>query len=158
MYSEAELESAIAAGKLSRKDADALRAHVSTMRSAPIADEEQFRLVTGFNDIFVAIAGLLVLVGAGWLGGGLFHPAMAGVAIAAAAWGMAEYFTRQRRMALPSILFFLAFVFGLYWACLALYPGHTTGWPFFAAAQSRSFLLTQTAGAAIVVAASWLHW
>ncbi len=158
MYSESELESAVAAGTLSREQAEALRAHVATLRRAPIADEEQFRLVTGFNDIFVAIAGLLVLIGAGWLGGGLFHPAMAGVAIAGAAWLMAEYFTRRRRMALPSILFFIAFVLGVYWACVALYPGRSSGWPFFGAPETRSFLLTQAGAAAIVVGACWVHW
>lgn len=120
MYSEAEIESAVAAGTLTPEAAAALRAHVSGIRNTPGADEEQFRLVTGFNDIFVAIAGLVVLVGAGWLGGSL-APWLAGVAIAAAAWGMAEYFTRQRRMALPSIIFVLAFVGGLYFAGLALY-------------------------------------
>ena len=34
-----------------------------------MADEEHFRLITGFNDIFVAIAGVLVLTG--WRGMGM---------------------------------------------------------------------------------------
>ncbi|WP_174287330.1 hypothetical protein [Sphingomonas bacterium] len=170
MYSEAEIESAVAAGNLTPEAAAALRAHVSGIRSAPGADEEQFRLVTGFNDIFVAIAGILVLVGAGWLGGSV-APWLAGVAVAAAAWGMAEYFTLQRRMALPSIIFVLAFVGGLYLGGLALYP-YLAGpyesvgipqypgfWGVFAGAGgSRSFLLVQAASAAIVVVACWAHW
>ncbi len=109
MYSEADLESAIAAGALSADAANALRDHVSSLRAAPAVDEEHFRLITGFNDIFVSIAGILVMVGLGWSGGSV-APFLGAALVAAAAWGMAEYFTRQRRMALPSILFLLAFV------------------------------------------------
>jgi hypothetical protein len=35
-----------------------------------------------------------------------------GLLVAAAAWGLAEFFTRRRRMALPSILLLLAFILG----------------------------------------------
>lgn len=159
MYSEAEIESAVAAGTLTPEAAAALRAHIAAQRQTPTADEEQFRLVTGFNDIFVAIAGILVLVGAGWLGGSVV-PWAAGLAVAAAAWGMAEYFTRQRRMAFPSIVFFLAFVGGLYFAGLAAYPGDQPFWTAFATpgGGSRGFLLVQAASAALVVAACWAHW
>lgn len=157
MYSENELESAVAAGTLSREAADALRAHVSGMRQTPSADEEQFRLITSFNDIFVAIAGILVLVGAGWFGYSISRP-LAGLFVAGAAWGMAEFFTRQRRMAFPSIVFFLAFVGGVYafgtFAILNAMGIDDGG--FFG--TSRSFLIAQSVSAALVIAASWLHW
>jgi hypothetical protein len=156
VYSENELESAVAAGTLSREAADALRAHVTGMRQTPSADEEQFRLITSFNDIFVAIAGILVLVGAGWLGAA-FWPPLGGLAVAAAAWGMAEFFTRQRRMAFPSIIFFLAFVGGIYaFGTLGILNSlGILNWNF---ASSRNFLIAQSTGAALVVGASWLHW
>lgn len=167
MYSDAELESAVASGTLTPAAAEALRSHVAGLRNTPAADEEQFRLVTGFNDIFVAIAGILVLVGAGWLGGSV-APWLAGLAVAAAAWAMAEYFTLKRRMALPSIVFVLAFVGGLYFAGLALYaafagPEAGFGGSFWAVftdegGGSRPFLLAQAATAALVVAACWAHW
>ena len=64
MYTEADLQSAVAAGALSHEAAEALRAHAAGMRSAPIADEEQFRLINGFNDIFVTIAAILLLAAA----------------------------------------------------------------------------------------------
>lgn len=156
MYSEAELESAVAAGTLTREAADALRSHVSGLRNAPLADEEQFRLVTGFNDIFVAIAGILVLVGAGWFGGAIM-PSLGGAFVAAAAWGMAEFFTRVRRMALPSIIFFLAFVGGVYFTFLGLNPeGTVQSWAF--GISSRTFLLYQAGATAIVIGACWAHW
>lgn len=57
MYSESDLESAVAAGVLSPQEVDALRTHVSAQRATSMVDEEDFRLLSGFNDIFVAIAG-----------------------------------------------------------------------------------------------------
>ena len=38
----------------------------------------------------------------------------AGLFVAGTAWGLAEFFTRQRRMALPSIMLLLAFVGGVF--------------------------------------------
>lgn len=171
MYSDAEIESAVAVGTLSPEAAAALRAHVAALRHTPGADEEQFRLVTGFNDVFVTIAGILVLVGAGWLGGAM-APRLAGLAVAGAAWAMAEYFTRQRRMALPSIIFVLAFVGGIYFSGSALYlsltqpfsgpgaaPRDSLLWTAFVGGHgSRSVLAAQAASAALVVAACWAHW
>ena len=122
MYSETDIESAVIAGVLSTDAANALRTHVASQRVTPLVDEENFRLLTGFNDIFVSIAGVLLLVGALWIGGTL-HPVVGAAAVAALAWGLSEYFTRTRRMALPSILFLLAFVggiFGVTWFLLAV--------------------------------------
>ena len=56
MYSQQELDDAVASGAITASAADALRAHVEAQRSTAIPDEEQFRLITGFNDIFVSIA------------------------------------------------------------------------------------------------------
>ena len=39
MYSEAELQSAVTAGAISREAAQALRDHANGMRNAPVADE-----------------------------------------------------------------------------------------------------------------------
>ncbi len=152
MYSDSDLESAVAAGALNADAAAALRNHVAGNRHTPAADEESFRLLTGFNDIFVAIAGILLLTGAAWIGGE-FHPALGAAFVAASAWGLAEYFTRVRRMALPSIIFLLAFVGGVF-ATLAtiLIPngnvsqGDTVGAVLMAASA---------AGAGV---AAWFHW
>ena len=59
MYSEDDLESAVTAGVLTPEAAAAFRTHVTQLRSAPVGDEEHFRLVTGFNDIVVVIASVL---------------------------------------------------------------------------------------------------
>lgn len=49
MISEDHIQSAIAAGILDEATANALKAHV--MAASDVADEEHFRLISGFNDI-----------------------------------------------------------------------------------------------------------
>lgn len=154
MYSETDIENAVSAGVITRDAAEALRAHVSSLRAAPAVDEEQFRLLTGFNDIFVAIAGVLLLVGLAWAGGDLVHPALGGALVAAASWGLSEYFTRVRRMALPSIVFLLAFVGGVFTACAATLLGENN---FDQGGEVIGALLLSLS-AAVATGAAWLHW
>ena len=125
MYSQHELDEAVASGVISADAADALRSHVERQRSLPAVDEEQFRLVTSFNDIFVSIAAAILLFAVAWIGqqagqsAGLAvegeGPSFLGpLAVAATAWGLALFFTARRRMALPSILLLLAFIGGVF--------------------------------------------
>lgn len=152
MYSESDLESAVAAGALSADAASALRAHVSAQRSTPAVDEENFRLLTGFNDIFVAIAGVLLLVGGAWLGGEI-HEAVGAATVATLAWGLSEYFTRVRRMALPSIVFLLAFVGGVFGMLSTAILGNN------GVEAGDSAAAAIVAGcAALTAGAAWLHW
>ncbi|GLK46268.1 MULTISPECIES: hypothetical protein [Novosphingobium] len=114
MYSEDDLQSAVSAEAISAEAADALRAHVATTRVVPMADEENIRLVTSFNDIFVGIACLLVIFSGVYAAGANDQRWwMAGLLVAMASWLMAEIFTRKRRMALPSIIVLASFVVGL---------------------------------------------
>lgn len=125
-----DLEGAVAAGIISADQAAALRARTERGAMSPAiaadgtapggVDEENFRLLTGFNDIFVAIAAVLLLVALAWIGAqldlngqGEVPSFLAGFLPAAAAWGLAEYFTKRRRMALPSIVLLLAFLGGV---------------------------------------------
>lgn len=159
MYSESDLEDAVAAGAISPDAARALRDHVATLRATPAVDEEHFRLLTGFNDIFVSIASIILLVAVGWLGNSVrlgasdHQPSlMSGLLIAAFSWGLAEYFTRQRRMALPSILLLAGFVGGIAFALFALamqsFPD--------VGDQGGSLILS---GVALLSAlAAWAHW
>lgn len=151
MYSESDLHSAVAAGALTHEQAEALRRHVDGLRAAPSVDEEHFRLITGFNDIFVTIAAVLLVVAVAGIGQSLFAGA-SGVLVAAASWGMAEYFTRQRRMALPSIVLLMTFAGGVAAA------------PIEILARTQSDMAPQTGAiwaAAIgllTTFATWLHW
>jgi hypothetical protein len=112
MYSEQDVRDAVAAGAISAEAAEGLRTYVEGARVAPATDEETFRLLNSFNDIFVTIAAVLLLVAMGGIGRAI-APGAGGLLVAAAAWGMAEYFTKLRRMALPSIVLLLAFVGGV---------------------------------------------
>src|SRR3546814_356217 len=112
MYSESDLQTAVDAKVLTPEAATAFRTHIASVRSAPGADEESFRLITGFNDIFVSVAAVILLVAVAWIGESI-HKALAGAFVAASAWFLAEYFTRTRRMALPSIVLVLAFAGGV---------------------------------------------
>lgn len=153
MYSEADLDAAVAAGAISASAAAALRAHAAHQRTTPAADEEQFRLLTGFNDIFVAIATTLMLVALGWLANKIGPPVSA-VAVAAASWGLAAFFTRRRRMALPSIILLVSFascayVIGLMLAEAVLSIGPRRG---------GTGSIGAAGGAVVAVVATWFHW
>lgn len=113
MYTESDIRSAVAAGILAPETAEALREHVERRRGMPAADEEHFRLLGGFNDIFVTLALLLVLGFPIGLGQGFL--------VAAVCWALAEYMTRRRRLALPSIVLLLAFVISLWLASAGLF-------------------------------------
>lgn len=151
MYSEADLQSAVAAGAISRDAAEALRSHANGMRTAPMADEEHFRLITGFNDIFVTIAAVMLLGALAAIGGSI-APGIAGVLVAAGAWSLAEFFTRKRRMALPSIVLLLGFVAGV-----AAIPINIIAEREIAMSEQTGALV----GAAIALTAAgaaWFHW
>jgi hypothetical protein len=99
-----------------------LRAFVEARRTAPRADDEQFRLLTGFNDIFVAMAILMVLIALGWLGSRQALALGFGL-VALVSWALAEFFTARRRMALPSIVLLLSWVGGVFGAAAVVLAG-----------------------------------
>lgn len=113
MYSEEDIQSAVEADAISSDAAEALRRHVAALRALPAVDEERFRLISGFNDVFVSIACLLVIFAAASLGSTSDAHWPGGLLVSAGSWIMAEIFTRRRRMALPSIILLIAFVGGL---------------------------------------------
>ena len=179
MYSESDIETAIATGALTPQAAAALRDSVAASRSTSLVDEESFRLLTGFNDIFVSIATILLLVAVGWIGSDLgailapppsqlfgddpaSHMALrhaigaralcGGIAVVAASWGLAEFFTRRRRMALPSILLLATFVLGVGEVIVAL------GQFAIADSGSRTAALVASAAGLAGALAAYLHW
>src|SRR6478609_5663377 len=171
MYSQQELDDAVASGVLTAQAADALRAHVESQRSMTVPDEEQFRLLTGFNDIFVSIAAAILLFAVGWIGqsigqatglmildkGETSGPSfLAPLAIAATSWALALFFTARRRMALPSILLLLSFVGGV----LA-----TVGFTLVLGVGENALNDNPQLGgvlaavsAAVAAVAAWIHW
>lgn len=163
MYSDSDLEAAVAAGALSPDAASALRNYVASRSGAVAVDEEHFRLLTGFNDIFVGIAAAILLFAVAWIGNavgphidGDGPTPFAGLFVAATAWGLAEFFTRKRRMALPSIILLLAFTGGVLLTALTtlvLGLGEATF-----ENNERNIALVVAASAAVAAGATWLHW
>ncbi len=103
-YTQQDIDRAVAAGALSPAARDALLAFLDNSEPPSDPDAEQFRLLTGFNDIFVALACLLLLVPLAMIGSWWSLIAGAGLA-----WALSEWFTRRRRMALPAIVLLIAF-------------------------------------------------
>lgn len=149
-----DLDRAVDAGVITASTRDQLAAFLARPADAGESgpDAENFRLLTGFNDIFVALACVLLLVAVG----ALVPPSLVGFAVAAAAWGLAEYFTRARRMALPSIVLLLAFVGGILAGVLMAGGFATT---IFVDEPGRADMLPALAGAgAAAMAAAAAHW
>jgi hypothetical protein len=167
MYSQQELDDAVAAGAISADAADALRQYVAGQRVAAIPDEEQFRLITGFNDIFVSIAAAILLFAVGWIGqwvgqrSGLAIDGdgpsfLAPLFVGVTSWALALFFTARRRMALPSILLLLGFVGGvLMTVAFALVLG--VGEDALNNNQALGGVIA-AASAAVAAGAAWLHW
>ena len=120
------IDRALAQGVLTAQQAEMLHYlennRPQTQATEP-ADDEKFRFINGFGDIFVTI-GIALFIGAlayfaslslGGAGGGL--------AVAVASWLLAEYFTRKRRMALPSIVLLLVYASSIFIAALLLASG-----------------------------------
>jgi len=167
MYTQNDLDDAVAAGAISAESAASLRNFMEVQRSAPAVDEEQFRLITGFNDIFVSIAAVILMVAVGWIGqwvGQSLGTAveadgpsfLAPLPVAVTAWALALFFTARRRMALPSIILLLAFV-GSVFVTVGFLGAYAVGEPPHDQQGLYAGSIAAIAGAVAAVAA-WLHW
>jgi hypothetical protein len=143
MYSDEDLQSAVDAGIFSKQAVQQFRKHIATRNNTVAVDEENFRLVSSFNDIYVVIACSLLLVSIGWFGQTM-SSLIATSMIAVTSWALAEYFVLKRHMALPAIVLLLSFLAGIL--------------------SSTIFLLGEVNKASLLLAgvttafAAWLHW
>ena len=123
MISDRVLDLAVEKGLIAQGQALALLSHAREVDgdgpNEPI-DEERLRFVTGFADIFVTLGLGLFLGASAYLLGKALPPAGLFAALAAIAWGLAEFFTRRRRMALPSIVLLVVFVYSSFLALIFL--------------------------------------
>lgn len=168
MYSQHDIDEAVTAGAITPEAAASLRTFVAQQRALPAVDEEHFRLITGFNDIFVAIAAAILLFAVGWIGQSIgvgmgiqVDPGdgpspLAPAFVAAASWGLSLFFTAKRRMALPSILLLLTFVGGVFMASIFSFVV-MVGEGTLDDNEKLGGLLAATA-AAIAASSAWLHW
>ncbi len=158
MIEQRDLDAAVGAGIVDAATAARLVDFTRDYRRGVAGpDEEAFRLLTGFNDIFVTIAiGLVIsaIFALGWRE----HTVVCNVVVAFISWGFAEYFTRKKRMALPSIVLLITFVASVGFAVMALFGDYTVG---DAADKARTYgrlpWVLPLSGVAAVVAA-YAHW
>jgi hypothetical protein len=172
---EDDLDAAVAEGIIDRAQAIRLRHLAETRRAAekvsgaalaptfaaedarPVdPDDERFRLIGGFNDVFVTI-------GVGLLAGALLALARVlglGEAFALTglivAWGLAEWFSRRMRLALPSIALALMFA-----AAAGFLSASGMQAPLRMAALGRDATegwMIVAAGLAVAAAAGLHHW
>lgn len=169
MITEATLARAVSAGILTSSQRDALQAlsreesreEQPTEEAAALSVDDQMRLVGGGNDIFVTVGIVLLFSGALFALEALLGPgsAFAGIAIAAAAWIVAEIVTRQKRMRLSSTLLALVFtgsVLTLLWDFAAERYGLSANLNPFAllALRAEASMIGLTLGGGVIVAAA----
>ncbi|MCC7252814.1 hypothetical protein [Hyphomicrobium sp.] len=127
MIRDEQIEAAVAQGILTAEQARRLRAFAdgSPTGAAPDdtaadADDEKFRLIGGFNDVFVTI-GVALLVAALFALASVFElrPGFAVLAMISA-WGLSEVFSRRMRLALPSVALAVMFAGGAAFAAASL--------------------------------------
>lgn len=113
MYTDEDLTNAVGKGIFNDTSVQQFRHFMAHSKNTNLVDEENFRLISGFNDVFVVIASGLLLGSIAWLGAS-FVPWLGALAFSVASWGLAEFFVRQRRMALPAIGLLLTFLGGVF--------------------------------------------
>lgn len=143
MYSNEDLNDAVDKGIFTKNSVDSFRSFISDGRASSNVDEENFRLISGFNDIFVVIACVLLLASAAWVAHSM-HPAAGMGVVAVLSWGLAEFFVLKRKMALPAIVLLVGFVAGVFWFVVLL----------FERPSEYEFMLA----AGIATFSAWLHW
>jgi hypothetical protein len=122
MYSNEDLNNAVSKGIFTQASVDDFKKSLASDHSSHEGDNENFRLVGGFNDIFVVIACALLLFSSLWMVDSI-SPAFSYLVFSLIAWGLAEFFVRKRKMALPAIMLLLSFSGGVYFLGLELFDG-----------------------------------
>lgn len=149
MYTDDDLDIAVTQGIFDPLSVDRFRRHIAETASPRAVDEENFRLISGFNDIFVSIAAVIVMASAGWVLGRI-HPSAAFAMTALLSWLLSVFFISHKRLALPAILFLIAFV------------ANVTALSFVGLAEVMPAHLVPKvpllASFAVGAFAAWLHW
>ncbi len=168
MYTDEDLDYAVKQGIFTGASVAKFRAKMASSKDTVSADEENFRLLSGFNDIFVVIACLLLLFSSLWVVKAL-SGSLALLVFSLLAWILAEFFVRRRKLALPAIVLLLCFVGGVFALCVGLLSQSSMGYivasSFAAAAAYAHWLrfqvpITVAAGtaAAIGILVSLIHY
>ena len=111
MIDETDLDAAVGAGIVTQDQADSLRRFVASrepQKATERADDERFRFMRGFNDVFFAVG--IVLFGVGLSFFATVIP-FGNLAAAAITWSLALLVVGRMRMVLPGILLACLFAY-----------------------------------------------
>ncbi len=135
MLKTADLEAAVDAGIVTRANADALIDFARTRRAALTArtsEDERFRFLKGFNDVFLTTGVVLIIFALFFMQGAAVRGSSLGVLslpiAAAVMWGLSEVLVAKKKAVLPGIVLSAAFALfaGMAGSLLAGYWGFTT--------------------------------
>jgi len=144
MYTNEDLHKATEAGIFKQDDIDKFYAFMEEERQSSLVDEENFKLISGFNDIFVVIASILFLGSAAWVSSSA-GKGFSMLVVAGLSWGLAEFFVRKRRMSLPAVILLISYVTSIFFFVASFWERPADGSPFYVSA-------------AITAIATWIHW
>lgn len=145
MYTDEDLNFAVKKGVFSAESVEEFRAILTEQKNSPFVDEENFRLISGFNDIFVVIACMLLLFSSLWVfKSATSNDSLGLITFTILSWCLTEFFVLKRKMALPAIVLLLSFIGGLFAVVIS----------FFSPPSEISFI----SAAAISTIAAYFHW
>ncbi len=145
MYTDDDLNFAVKEGVFSVESVEAFRTMLSKQKNTPAVDEENFRLISGFNDIFVVIACMLLLFSSLWVLKSIVGDDTVGwITFTILSWCLAEFFVLKRKMALPAIVLLLSFIGGVFSVVAS----------FFSSSAEMAFI----SATAISTIAAYGHW
>lgn len=112
MYTDEDLYAAVREGIFEEPAVERFREYIANKANTKSVDEENFRLISGFNDIFVSIAAFVLMISAGWLASQA-APALGYGVVAVLSWLLSIFFVQRKKLALPAILFLMSFAVGV---------------------------------------------
>jgi len=143
MYSEDDLNLAIEKEIFTEAAVNEFRQEISKIKNSPSVDEENFRLIGGFNDIFVVIACCLLLFSSIFVLKPI-NESLALLSFVTISWVLAEFFVLKRKMSLPAIVLLIAFVGGIFSLGISLFT------------KTSEIVIIIAAASATV--AAYMHW
>jgi len=146
MYTDEDLYQAVKSGIFEESAVEEFRELISNQANTKSVDEENFRLISGFNDIFVSVSAFILMISAGWISSQA-TPALGFFVVALLSWVLSVLFVQKRRLALPAILLLISFVVSAV-ACLTI---------LFSALKFEKDIAVLVASG-IGALAAWVHW
>lgn len=144
MYTNEDLDVAVKQGIFTELAVENFKHHIA--KEGATVDEENFRFVSGFNDIFVSIALGIVLISAGWIAGQREGFLGAG-AVALLAWLLSIFIVTKKRLALPAIMLVIFYLISVFYFFTSVFTSINME-PTYATVLGR----------AAATLAAWLHW